>query len=149
MPQVHVLAPVPALHVESAFETMEKHGVVAFGTKAWEIWKKWEGKDAQVWIVASSTGNTGLVSKAISIGKIVATGTLERLTDPVRGQHPDPRLRPPSTITDKEHEFLLYWEVSNIVLLPKPISLTRLTSVSGRSIQTTPQRAIELKSPPD
>jgi hypothetical protein len=109
---VALLAPVPKVHLDSAKEN--KMRTVAFGTDCYDVLQRLDeirggengkgGENVEVYIYASgSEGRDGLVRwKGRYVGWVESVG----------GRHPNPTLRPPSTVTDTA--WLLFWHVEDL-----------------------------------
>ena len=113
---LYLLAPVPGVHLKSIAETPNFDGHAVFGSDLHDFFSHLEeelGEGLPVLIWASRAGG-----KAHWYGPAASwRARYERWTvADGRGQFTgDPRLRPPSTITDTT--FWLYWEVSDLAEL--------------------------------
>jgi hypothetical protein len=120
---LHLLAPVPAVHLVAAQDTFRRMGRVAFGSNAFDVLNKVNGKDVTVWIAASSTSAPPGGVPGIEIGKIVLCGQLAGIVNADRrGNHPDPSFRPATTLADKEEHWAQFWEVVALEALRPTLS---------------------------
>ncbi len=112
---VALLAPVPLAHLEDGATVAEQCGKVAFGSRAWEVFRRLDalrdGLPVDVWIYASHAhvgGPPRATWRARYIGHVNA----------VCGAHPDgAKYRPPSTIEGGEDEaqyWAIFWEVEDL-----------------------------------
>ena len=123
---IALLAPVPLVHLISGCTTAENEGKVAFGSRAWEVFRQLdnERKDlpVDVYIYASHSDDR----RAVASWRARYVRKVETST----GVYPDdPRYRPPSTANDDQDHFALYWEVEDLHRLPdhEHIGLTNFT----------------------
>jgi hypothetical protein len=116
-----ILAPVPEEHLVDGVSVCEKQGKVAFGSRAWEVFRKVDrlrhGDPVDVWIYASHrpTGAAPILAaswRATYLGHVQAK----------RGAHPDGMTyRPPSTFkypTDNQGHWAIFWEVTSLRQIP-------------------------------
>ena len=92
---IALLAPVPLEHLEDGMEVCQREGRVAFGSRAWEVFRKLDelrnGLPVDVYIYASH--DPGIRRLVVSWSGIYV-GHVES----VNGAHPEGmRFRPPST----------------------------------------------------
>ena len=115
MPAFSLLAPVPLEHLLDAVEICRTEGKVAFGSRAWEVFRKLDigrnGAPVNVYIYAS--GDFGSAKTEISWrGRYI--GHVEGKN----GVHPDGlRFRPSSTTkssTDNEGYWAVFWELDQL-----------------------------------
>ena len=112
---VALLAPVPLEHLIAGAEVCERHGRVAFGSRAWELFRELDGlrddKPVAVYIYASHSDSS--LSLKVSwharyIGHVESIG----------GAHPDGmKYRPSSTEkypNDKKDHWAVFWEVEKL-----------------------------------
>jgi len=111
-PDVALLAPVPKTHLESA--RVKKMTHVAFGTDCFDVFQTLDnlrggthgegGEDVDVYIYASEgEAHDNIVTwKARYVGYVQS----------IDGRHPEPELRPPSTVTDTA--WMLFWNVKDL-----------------------------------
>ena len=143
---LHILAPVPAVHLPSALETFNRENRVAFGTKATDLFQNLRGKDVVVWIAASSTGAPVGGIEGIEIGKIVASGKLDKTVDADEmGRHPNINLRPKTALDDEPWH--LFWEVTMLEKLSKTIAINGIISTKGKKLTKIPLGPTQIKSP--
>jgi hypothetical protein len=116
---VALFAPVPLEHLLDGAIVCEEEGRVAFGSRAWEVFRKLDdirdGLPVDVYIYAShSTGPIHLVVSwhAQYISHVESIG----------GAHPEGmRVRPPSTakyIDDNLGHWAIFWEVEQLREIP-------------------------------
>ena len=140
----HILAPVPALHLPSAEATFRAEGRVAFGSDAWEFWRK--VTEATVWIVASSTGFPPNRLPGIDPGKLIFKARLAGTTEADRRhRHPDPNLRPASAAGDGA--WTLFFEVDELTRLSRTRPVIGLRTLQGISLQRVPQGPLLIHDP--
>jgi len=141
---IHVLAPVPALHLPSAEATFRARGRVAFGSDAWEFWRKIT--EATVWIVVSATGFPRGGLPGIDPGKLIFKSRFAGTTEADRRhRHPDPDLRPASATGDGA--WTLFFEVDGLTRLTPPLSVIGLRSLQGIGLQRVPQGPLVVQDP--
>ena len=127
---VALLAPVPLEHLHDGRTTAETQGKVAFGSRAWERFRKLDalrkGMPVDVYIYASHPDGQHEFEvswHAPYIGHVEGN----------MGAHPDGmKYRPPSTgkyPNDNSGHWAVFWEVEDLQPLPKEqhISLAQLT----------------------
>jgi hypothetical protein len=114
-PSVALLAPVPLGHLESGLEVCSGQGKVAFGSRAWEVFRELDavrvGLQVDVYIYASWAGPQEVRAaswRAVYVGHVVSVG----------GGHPDGmRFRPPTTEqneSDNAGHWAVFWEVRDL-----------------------------------
>ena len=117
---VSLLAPVPIMHLNSATDVCEQNGRVAFGSRAWEVFRKLDeaagGEPCDVLIYASHDSPVpGVLPKA------TWRATYLRHLDSRGGAHPDGmKYRPPTTsnyASDNVGHWAIFWEVTDLRLL--------------------------------
>ena len=130
---VALLAPVPSMHLKSAMETCVRRGKVAFGSMKTDVFEKLDlefGFGVPVYICAST--HWGKPHDYAVSGKTSLQGVLcnVELADP-QGQHPNAIYRPPSTFEGTLEIWWCFWEVSDLVVLPREdcIPLTKFTAL--------------------
>jgi hypothetical protein len=112
---VALLAPIPLEHLEDGSEVCRREGRVAFGSRAWEVFRKLDdlrnGLPVEVFIYAShDPGVRRLVVswRALYIGHV----------ESVNGAHPEGmKVRPPSTaryLDDNQGYWAVFWEVEEL-----------------------------------
>lgn len=111
---IALLAPVPVEHLNSGRETGETEGKVAFGSRAWEVFRELDhqrkGLPVDVYIYASHGDDPRTLASwhARYIRHVESSG----------GAYPaDKRYRPPSTASDS-NDYAIFWEVEDLQLLP-------------------------------
>ena len=121
MHEAALLAPVPEEHLEGALEICGGEGKVAFGSRAWEVFRKLDeliddGK-TRVFIYASHS------KVPTTPPKVTWRGTYIGHLESRGGAHPDGmKFRPPSTLkypTDNQGFWAVFWEVTGLVRLDK------------------------------
>src|SRR5271165_4626711 len=123
---IALLAPVPLVHLTSGRTTAEREGKVAFGSRAWEVFRQLDherkGMAVDVYIYASHSDDPRAIASwcARYVGQV----------ESIAGAHPaGMRYRPPSTANDEQGHFAIFWEVED--LHPSPdqerLSLTNFT----------------------
>jgi hypothetical protein len=144
---LHLLAPVPAVHLPSAMDTFAARGRVAFGSNAYDVLAQVAAKEATFWIAATATDAPAAGVSGWTIGKIVLSGRLAAVTEARRGRHPDPGLRPRSTETDDEFHYAQYWEVEALTRLDPPLSPIGLRTRQKVALTRIPQGPILILDP--
>ena len=139
LPPVGLLAPVPAEHLADGVAVCDRHGKVAFGSRAWETFKSFEndpGPGAPVLIYASHpVEHVG--------AQVTWMARYVGWVDSIGGAHPEGELyRPPSTQVgdeDRTRWWFGFWEVSHLVHLPQDryIPIGQLRGTTGRSFAAT------------
>lgn len=125
-PKVALLAPVPLEHLESGKNTCASEGKVAFGSMAWEVFRRLdvlrENQRVQVLIYASY--DKPIVPFRVS-WQAFYTGHCESID----GKHPDGmKYRPASTSTDTD-DWAVFWEVEKLQIIEGHHPL--ISSLSG------------------
>lgn len=119
MSDIALLAPVPLVHLTDGIEVCERMGKVAFGSRAWEVFRNLDelraGTDVPVLIYASMADADGPARaswKASYIGHVESQN----------GAHPDGmKFRPASTESNQSDNlgfWAVFWEVSKLTRLP-------------------------------
>lgn len=112
---VALLAPVPLEHLEDGSEVCRKEGRVAFGSRAWEVFRKLDtlrnGLPVEVFIYASHDPQARRLAvswKGLYVGHVESDN----------GAHPKGmKFRPPSTgkyVEDNFGYWAVFWEVENL-----------------------------------
>lgn len=112
---VALLAPVPLEHLKSGAAICTQHGKLAFGSMAWEVFRKLDElrADARVhtYLYASHTNATPILQvswHAFYIGHVESVG----------GTHPNGmKFRPPTTakyLDDNIGTWAIFWEVEDL-----------------------------------
>lgn len=113
MPSIALLAPVPRIHLEAGELTCRSEGMVAFGSRAWELFQELDalrdGYAVPVYIYACH----GTDEDAL---EVTWAGEYVGRVSSQYGRHPDPRLRPPSArkedeVFDLNSSWVLFWHV--------------------------------------
>jgi hypothetical protein len=131
---VAILAPVPAVIIDSALETCTREGVVAFGTNAFEVFHRVEeeyGPGRPV--IIKPTPRHG---DPRGYARMTFSGLFERFTKADRqGLHPEPAKRPAVTLNPEDADTPVYgfWEISNFQLMPNRVSLVSLRAVGQKT----------------
>lgn len=141
----HVLAPVPALHLPAAAASFARAGRVAFGSNAWEFWRRQAAGATVVWVVASASGFPAGGMPGIDPGKLIFRGLLAGIAEAVRGRHPDPALRPASTAGDGP--WAMFFELQALVRLDRPRPVIGLVTLQGTRLVRVPQGPIAIRDP--
>ena len=126
-PTLALLAPVPLRHLQSGEAVCHKKGRVAFGSRAWELFRKLDaergGMAVEVLFYASHADIRD--SSASWRARYV------RHVEGINGVHPDGRrYRPSSALDDTEGHWAVFWEVEDLQLLKEPIPIAELRSWS-------------------
>lgn len=128
---VALLAPVPLDHLTDGALVAEAQGKVAFGSRAWEVFRRLDGLrnglPVDVWIYASHAHEGGapkVTWHARYVGHVEA----------VRGAHPaGAKYRPPSTTDggeDTANYWAIFWEVQGLRRLA-PAEVVPVTDFQG------------------
>lgn len=120
---VALLAPVPLVHVEDGAEVCARQGKVAFGSRAWQLFRELDAlrhdRPVEVYIYASHSPETAcdVTWRARYVRHVQSDG----------GAHPEGmRFRPPSTglhPSDNTGHWAVFWEVEELERLPEPIAI--------------------------
>jgi hypothetical protein len=143
-----ILAPVPAVHLPDAIEIADAGGVVAFGSRSFDILAKLRDTGAvgttPVYIAVSSTGfdSTNPRHQKLKVGKVQFRGTLAGIVDAKRGRHPDPGKRPASALTDTDS--WIFWEVADLTRLEPALTVAQFATTSGKALQALPEGPLEV-----
>jgi hypothetical protein len=130
---VGILAPVPAVHLKSALDTCAAAGRVAFGSDAWEVLQR-AGKNygEGISVLIYPTHHHGDPDRLSDPGYVNFRGVFHGITMAHGGKHPDPTIRPRTTIEGRSSDtaWAMFWEVSDLVHLSKEdrIAITDLTA---------------------
>ena len=145
---IHLLAPVPAVHIPSARQTLIAQGVVAFGSNAFEVLNPLQGKEVTVWIAASATDAPPSGVPAVEIGRVVMRARLRGIVAANRrGRHPNDALRPATTLNDSEFHYGLFWEVEAAQDLHPGIPVVGLRTAKGVRLEAMPLGPILIRDP--
>ena len=134
---VGILAPVPAVHLKAALETCAAAGRVAFGSDAWEALQRADEKYGKgIPVLIYPTHHHGDPDRLSDPGYVNFRGVFVEITMAHHGgRHPDPTIRPRTTIEGPTHDtaWAMFWEVSDLVHLTKRdrIAITDLTAERG------------------
>ena len=120
MSDIALLAPVPLVHLTDGIEVCERMGKVAFGSRAWEVFRNLDelraDKEVQVLIYASMANVDGPARASWNASYI---GHVESRN----GAHPDGMtFRPASTEryqSDNLGFWAVFWEIANLTRLPE------------------------------
>lgn len=112
---VALLAPVPLEHLEDGIDVCRNEGRVAFGSRAWEVFRKLDqlrnGLPVDVYIYAS---HDPVVRRFVVSWKGTYIGHVES----IEGAHPEGmRFRPPSTgkyPEDNQGYWAVFWELEDL-----------------------------------
>lgn len=143
---IHVLAPVPAVHLPEAIGTARQHGSVLLGSNQFELLESLRGAVATVWLVAS----TGFIAPGalppVAVGKVLWKGRLAGVeTADRRGRPTRPHLRPTSTASDTEWH--MFYEVLDLAPVDPPIASANLRRIGGGRIEVAPHMLVMIESP--
>lgn len=129
-----LLAPVPLIHLEDGVEVCEREGRVAFGSNAWEVFRRLDDEAASrtpVLIYASHAAVTGRP-------RVTWMASYLRYVESKGGAHPDrSRFRPRSTIENHEDttgHWAGFYEVEGLHRLAKDdcLEVRELRDRNGR-----------------
>lgn len=121
-----MLAPVPCMHLPSALELCAREGRVAFGTNK-EDWFDLDGKPEEGWpvLIYASCQEFGDPKKFFRPACASFAATLVGWTQANnQGKHPNPEVRPPSTVDDTA--WFGFWQVSDLHKPSAPIRFADL-----------------------
>ena len=135
MSEIALLAPVPLVHLKDGLEVCTSKGKVAFGSRAWEVFRELDdlraGAKVPVLIYASMSNSDGPAAISWQAEYI---GHLESKN----GAHPaGMEFRPPSTAeynSDNLGWWAVFWEVSGLREIPANEQIT-VESIQSRSGQ--------------
>jgi hypothetical protein len=117
-PDIALLAPVPLVHLEDGVEVSERKGKVAFGSMAWEFFKKLDedrgGLAVETFIYASHADVRDL-----------AVTWHARYIGHVTDVEPR-RFRPKSTLEGDKGGWGVYWLLEGLARLTEPIPIAEL-----------------------
>lgn len=135
-----ILAPVPEQHLKSAKEAIsdqlaadppENPPVLAYGSKAFEVFRKVDERDGcpvDIFIYASHAEEQTLKPQA------TWQATYIKHVDSRRGRYPGKALhRPPSTKQDKQDYWAIYWLVQDLEKLETPIPISNFRGYGKKS----------------
>jgi hypothetical protein len=119
-PTVALLAPVPLVHLESGLITCKAEHKVAFGSRAWEVFRELDARRKglliDVYIYASLSGPQEVRAapwRGVYVGHVESVG----------GAHPaGMQFRPPSTAqreSDNAGHWAVFWEVGELRRVPE------------------------------
>ena len=119
MPAVALLAPVPVEHLRTAIAVCEAEGKVAFGSRAWEVFRELDfernGEPIDVYIYASGEPDSDR-------WEVSWRGRYIGHVEGKSGAHPDGmRFRPTSTakyVGDNTGHWVVFWELDNLIEIP-------------------------------
>lgn len=131
MPHLALLAPVPIEHLEDAVQVCETTGRVAFGSRAWEVFRELDesrnGLPVPVYIYASD-------EQGAPYPEITWIGRYVGQVEGKNGTHPEGmKHRPPSTgkyPTDNKGHWAIFWELDQLQRL-KPEERMQMNSFIG------------------
>lgn len=134
MSQIALLAPVPLEHLEDGIDVCKKEGKVAFGSRAWEVFREVDTLRSEspvtvlIYASMSDTDEPPAVTwRAQYVGHVEGKN----------GAHPEGmRFRPPSTgnyESDNRGWWAVFWEVAALEALSKSqqLLIKELQSRSG------------------
>ncbi len=118
---VALLAPVPIEYLSTGADVCKKRGKVAFGSLAWELFRRLDtlraGLKVRAYFYASHTGD-------IPRKEVSWQGLYIGYCDSVGGAHPDgKRYRPTAAAQhpdDNAGHWAVFWEVTDLQLLATP-----------------------------
>ena len=136
MPGFALLAPIPLRHLEGAIELLKDKEFVLFGSdKFADVFDKTE-VGSEVLIYVSHDDAEPVVSYRGTYGGIVGSPMQMRRFE-------KQGYRPPSTVGEK---WALYWKVSDITKLPKPIALSDIQLATGGYLKGYPRGPLHVVS---
>jgi hypothetical protein len=142
----HFFAPVPAVHIVSAWETFQKEGKVAFGSNQYELLLSLNGQAATIWIGASAGYVPSGGVSGVDIGKVLYKARfVEAEFADRRGNPQKPNLRPVSTAGDSA--WTIFYVVNEMKHLAKPIPSAALKRKGGGGIDTSPHMLTAIEPP--
>jgi hypothetical protein len=105
-----ILAPVPAIFLENAFQICRDEGRVAFGTNTVDVFVE-QNIGYEVYIYP--TINQRDPDSIRPNNDVCFKGTFDRVTRPSRGVHPESKIRPRRTTStdDPDTKWGSFWEV--------------------------------------
>ena len=115
MPHIALLAPVSIEHLNDALSVCATVGRVAFGSRAWEVFRELDesrnGLPVQAYIYASDEPGS-------AYPEVTWIGRYVRHVEGKNGSHPEGmKYRPPSTAkypTDNKGHWAVFWELDQI-----------------------------------
>jgi len=130
---ISILTPVPAVHLKSALETCSRAGRVAFGSDAWQLFQKVSDEYGEgLPVLIYPTHHHGDPDNLCAPGYANFRGVYHGMTWPHAGKHPNPTIRPRTTIEgpSPDSAWAMFWEVSDLMLLGKldRVAITDLTA---------------------
>ena len=133
---IGILTPVPVVHLKSALDTCAAVGRVAFGSNAWKLLQQADEKYGEgIPVLMYPTHHHGDPDRLSDPGYVNFRGVFHGITMAHGGKHPDPTIRPRTTIEEATHDtaWAMFWEVSDLVHLTKEdrIAITDLTAEGG------------------
>jgi hypothetical protein len=146
-----LLAPIPAIYIVEGESVHAKHGRVAYGSDAWELFNRLrlDGVDKQlpVLIYASATESSHLANE-IALHKIVSSAVLDGFENSVGGKHRRPHLRTKRAL-ETDSKFALFWEIVNLNRLSRPANLSSVrtliaTGKKGKILTEAPRGPIRI-----
>ncbi len=142
----HFFAPVPAVHLESAYATFREHNAVALGSSQYELLLGLNGQPATIWIGASTGyvppgGVAGInIGKVLYRARFVCAGWCGKDGKPTK-----PELRPRST--DDDSIWKVFYVVSGLEALDPPLPSAKLRRKGGGKVESAPHMLIQIEDP--
>lgn len=136
---IGLLAPVPAVHLKAALDTCTAAGRVAFGTEAFDVFHKamteyGAGIPVLIWPTAHFGDPDNLCDPGYGRFRGTLVGTVEARV----GRHPNPAVRPATTISGNRPDgrWSMFWEVSDLVRLSdaERVAITALATEAGKPL---------------
>ena len=136
---IGLLAPVPAVHLKAALDACAAAGRVAFGTEAFDVFHKvMSGYGAGIPVLIYPTQHWGNPDGLCDPGYVRFRGTLVGTVAARAGKHPNPAVRPATSISGDRPDgrWAMFWEVSDLVRLPdaERIAITALATEVGKPL---------------
>jgi hypothetical protein len=138
-----LLAPVPDIHLADALAVCKREGKVAFGSNAVHFFSKHGAALAglKTFIYPSLTGSP--TPQFYKSGHATLHGVFVGWTmADKRGKHQNAKFRPEPALTE-DTAWTLFWEVSDLSVLPKPVLLADMHALqkgkAGKKITYSPE----------
>lgn len=131
-----ILAPVPEMHILSGKDVCDKETKVAFGSMAFELFRKADelraNEPVKVFIYTSYAETDRFLRSEASWQGLYVGHVPSR-----NGRHPNgSRFRPPTTASDKPI-WAIFWEVEQLEPLSSPISIASFKGLGKNSKYTS------------
>lgn len=138
VPVAGLLAPVPLEHLVDGQDVCRAEGKVAFGSRAWEVFRKLDQESLQDLPVLIYASHADGVVRPLVTWRATYVGHVESRA----GAHPQgERYRPPSAIAggeDRSGYWAVFWEVTDLHRLAEQeyVPIGRLRDIKGRRYGT-------------